>query len=558
MKSKFINILIRTIFSVMVILRFQCSYADGQVDNYLNNLKNATNDSSKISVLIALSKEYTQSDLSKALNYAEKALEQAEKINDSKQISHALLNIGNVYNNQGLYEIALRHYYRYLEIQKEEGNKKEIAYIQINLGAINLSLENYNQARKNFEESLLYFEKLPVSPHDRNLATALLSNYNNLGIVYQKLKKPERAISYYSEGIKVGRNTPAQENLLAKLLNNLGSLYLEERNMPDALSSINEALKIRLQLNDKTGLAQSYRTLSEYYSNVGQVEKSIDYLQKGLAIAQLVGHTPLQAEISEGLFDQYYKLGNADSALKYQILLRDLQNKLNIDESKNEVIKLELTAQFNEREKDREIKQQKREFRFILLGITLALSLVIISLLYLILRSRLNRMKLEKDVIHLASKNLELEKASLVKELEVKNKELTTSVMSLVQKNEFISVIAQRVKNLAEVEPENANRLSELLFAELNRNTNNKIWKEFEIRFQEVHHEFYSRLNQRFPGLTPNEKKLAAFLRLNMSTKDISTITFQSPDSIRIARSRLRKKMELSPEIDLIDFLEKI
>jgi DNA-binding CsgD family transcriptional regulator len=96
------------------------------------------------------------------------------------------------------------------------------------------------------------------------------------------------------------------------------------------------------------------------------------------------------------------------------------------------------------------------------------------------------------------------------------------------------------------------------LIYDLKSNRDDKIWKEFEIRFQEVHQDFYSRLNERFPDLTPNEKKLAAFLRLNMTTKDISAITFQLPDSIKTARSRLRKKLGLPQEANIIAFLESI
>jgi DNA-binding CsgD family transcriptional regulator len=74
----------------------------------------------------------------------------------------------------------------------------------------------------------------------------------------------------------------------------------------------------------------------------------------------------------------------------------------------------------------------------------------------------------------------------------------------------------------------------------------------------DVHQEFYQRLNEMFPDLTPNEKKLAAFLRLNMTTKDISAITYQSTDSIKIARSRLRHKLGLTQDDNLIAFLESL
>jgi DNA-binding CsgD family transcriptional regulator len=74
----------------------------------------------------------------------------------------------------------------------------------------------------------------------------------------------------------------------------------------------------------------------------------------------------------------------------------------------------------------------------------------------------------------------------------------------------------------------------------------------------EVNREFYNNLIMRYPHLTPNERKLACFLRLNMTTKEISSITFQTGDSIKVARTRLRKKMGLSQDDSLIAFLECI
>ncbi len=75
------------------------------------------------------------------------------------------------------------------------------------------------------------------------------------------------------------------------------------------------------------------------------------------------------------------------------------------------------------------------------------------------------------------------------------------------------------------------------------------------MRFQEVHADFYQKLTSKFTDLSPNKLKICAFLRLNMSTKEISTITFQSPKSISMARFRLRKKMEIGSYNNLVSYL---
>ena len=87
----------------------------------------------------------------------------------------------------------------------------------------------------------------------------------------------------------------------------------------------------------------------------------------------------------------------------------------------------------------------------------------------------------------------------------------------------------------------------------------NDVWTEFETYFTKVHPDFYKKLSQQFPDLTPNEKKLCAFLKLNLSTKEISAITYQSVNSIMVSRTRLRKKLNIQgEETNLTNFLMEL
>ena len=94
---------------------------------------------------------------------------------------------------------------------------------------------------------------------------------------------------------------------------------------------------------------------------------------------------------------------------------------------------------------------------------------------------------------------------------------------------------------------------------ELKKASNDQFIEEFETRFKQVHSEFYEKLMQQYPALSPQEQRLCAFLRLNMSTKEIANLTGQRIRSLEIARSRLRKKLGISgSEINLVTFLSKI
>jgi len=535
-----------------------CSQGKNVADSLLLQLKAARNDSARVVVNIELSRFYSNSDLSKAMIYAEEALALSENAKNPEMLSKSLNNIGNVCFNQGFFELALAHYNRYLEIRKQLRDKKGIASALINIGAISLSLSNFEQAKDKFAEALKTFQELERTSVNKKYSVEIITIYNNLGIACQNLKEHKKAENYYQAGIELSQNDLDNSYLQANLYNNLASLLLDLKQPDKAFIPIKKALDIRLQVGDKNGEAQSYRMLAIYYIEKGNTSQAFENLYKGYKLALSIGNISLQSNLVNKLFNEYQKLEMPDSALKYHIILKSLEAEMNNQETQRELTRMEITAQFKEREQLRELEQKKKETRYLIIGAGLAVSIVIFGLLFLLSQNRLKRLRLQKDLVELASKNLELEKATLKSELDVRKKELTTNVMTLLQKNEYITDIAEQLISFKKSIPETNSHLIDRLIDDLKSNRDDKIWKEFEIRFQEVHQDFYSRLHERFPDLTPNERKLAAFLRLNMTTKDISAITFQLPDSIKTARSRLRKKLGLSQEANIIAFLESI
>ncbi len=560
LKSFILHLQALIILTAIILLQNPDSYGQDRtkLDSLTSELKTAGSDSARVYLNVSISKLFATADLTKALGYAEKAVDLAEKSENARMVSDALLNLGNVFFTQGFFELALKQYYRYLEIQKQEDNKKGIATALINMGAISLNMNDFKKALGNFKEALKIFKELRQKSDQTKYKAEIITCYNNLGIACQNLKEHKESAGYYLKGIDLARKELGNSTLLANLLNNLGSLYLDQEKLEEAYLVADEALKIRLLISDKNGQAQSYRSLALYYLGKGNKIKAMEFLYLGFNLAQEVGNISLQSFLVNRLFEEYNKAGRADSALKYQILLRELDDKMNNEETQRELTRIELTLQFNEKEKLRELETKRKEFQYLMIGISLVLSLAILSLLFLLSQNRLKRLRLEKDNMNLASKNLELEKSALKQELELKNKELTTNVMYLLQKNEYITDITERVITIKKDFPDDKGNSIDKLIHDLQSNNDDRIWKEFEKRFQEVHQDFYSRLNARFPDLTPNEKKLAAFLRLNMTTKDISAITFQLPDSIKTARSRLRKKLGLPQEANIIAFLESI
>jgi CheY-like chemotaxis protein/DNA-binding CsgD family transcriptional regulator len=142
--------------------------------------------------------------------------------------------------------------------------------------------------------------------------------------------------------------------------------------------------------------------------------------------------------------------------------------------------------------------------------------------------------------------------------MENKKRELVSSALRLIQVNELNNQLIAELGSLnAYTNKEGSEKIRNIV-RQYSSKTGEGFWKDFEARFEHVYEVFYKRLMDMFPELTPGERKLCALLRLNVSSKDIAIVTSQNPQSVDMARYRLRKKLNLNPEENLVDFLMKI
>jgi hypothetical protein len=235
-----------------------------------------------------------------------------------------------------------------------------------------------------------------------------------------------------------------------------------------------------------------------------------------------------------------------DSAFRYLQIHYMYKDSLDGEINSARLSKLELQYQYENSWRQEKLKQQKKDF-YLFIIIILIISVLIITFLFL-----------SRQIVK--TKNINLEKKMLADDLEFKNKELAINVMNLLKKNEFIVDHTRRLIEIQQQTKEENTKANILqIIKSLQRDSGEKVWDEFELRFKQVHSGFYDRLLKNFPDLTSNELKLCALLRLNLTTKEICELTGQRPASLEVARSRMRKKLAISnPQTNLITFLTQI
>jgi tetratricopeptide (TPR) repeat protein len=319
-----------------------------------------------------------------------------------------------------------------------------------------------------------------------------------------------------------------------------------------ALQYYLEALAIRKKNNDQSGIILSYDGLGEFYFELKNYPLAEQYLKDAINLGKQTGDLLTVRRASTNLYKLYQQQGNYQLAFEYLMLNKRVSDSLFNAEKSNKITQLEMQFEFDRKQREKEASQREKELTYLLAGVGLVLSLIIVSLLFYLQRNKVKNSVLEQA-------HLKREKESLEKDIELKNKELTTNILHLIQKNELIDHISEKLLKMKSGMDQDVQPAMQKLVSDLQSNLRPEILKEFEFRFQQIHEDFYDVLNERFPNLSPSEKKLCAFLKLNMTTKEISAITHQNIKSIEIARTRLRKKLNLTGlDYNLVTFLSQL
>ncbi len=530
-----------------------------RIDSMLRIVSANVADSVKVNTYIALSKDVAFSNNKESMRYADQASEIARLSGNRKLIASASYQAGLACFSLGLLEQAATHFYNYLDFATSEGNRNEISRALINISAVQMQMNQYDRAEETLLNGLNHYLRMPDDLNDSLTKAILASVYNNLGIIAKEKNDLKKAESYYQKGISAIHMLQPHHQLHANLMNNLGMVYILQEDFDNAFPVLNKALLLREENNDIGGIAASHRNLGLYFEKTNQSGEAKKHFYQAISYAKQTGSPTLLEGIYSNVFMLFKESGKSDSALKYLILKDEQGDLLNHEETAKVLTQLELNMQFKEHEKLQKIEQERKEQQFLFTSLLLVSIAIIIGLLFFLSQARLRRARLEKDNSELLNKNLRLTKERLEIELETKNKELATNVMYQLRKNEVVDGIVQKLLSQVHQFKSENKELIQSIIHDLEKTVDENVWDEFEMRFQHVHNDFYQKLNEIRPDLSPNERRLCAFLKLNMTTKEIAAITGQSQRSIEVARTRLRKKLDLTnSEQGLIEFLSQI
>mgnify|MGYP002639409135 CR=1 FL=1 len=480
--------------------------------------------------------------LDKAIYEYDQASLLYKELNELEPLCDILIIIGNIYYVQANYPEAMLKYNEALTYTKQINYTDKLPHCYNNLGVVHHSQKDFTQALEYFTTALELFDKL-----DDSLHVALLMG--NIGSIYVNLNNIDIAKKYYINSMNVYDKLVDKEGKVIAMLQ-LSEIYILKNEPDSALilieksDSIYKTVTTGFRGPKATSNTEIQLNIAKSYMLKKDWSKAVTHADSCFSIATMANLEGSKIESAKLLSDVYDSIGNIDSAYKYFKKFKSYSDSLLSEDNIRNIAQMEFKYKYEQELIESELQKKRRTLILIIIVVGLMFALVVFVLL----------LKLEKN----KKTKINIERLRLKDELEFKNKELTTHMLYLLKKNEFILNIGEKLKKIIpSIKIQNKKSIADVI-NELNSGSSNDTWKEFELRFQEVHTSFFDNLNKDYPDLSPNELRLCAFLRLNMSTKDISSITYQSVNSIEMARFRLRKKLGIDSNEHLVSFLSRL
>jgi len=485
-------------------------------------------------------------------------LERLSQGSETDSIAQGHLELGEFYRKTGVYSEAMDHYNKAMGYIEASANDTLYSILNNSMGKVHLSLNKFELAKQFFHEglrssnSLGYLQGQAVSKgligscfekqgdypraldyqkeslvlftrlkNDSGISTA----NENIGSIYEDLGQYDRAYEYFSKSYGYLKEKGTREE--ANVLNNLGDIHRKQGAYGMAIEYTQKAFLVADYLHDNHQLESASKDLSKTFALMGNYEEAHKYLTEAekYGIAWIEAHNTNQLNVLQSMYETNKKEAEIQ-------LLRE-QNKVNQAHQNLLWVALFaiaaiLTLWYTYKGRKRKAQLKLQEYR-----------------------QRTLKAELEKK---------EYEEKNLQREIKLKTAALSRYSLHLSQKNKILLDLSHTLRNLAARKNMDPSIKIKDLAKEIDFNLQQEHeWDEFMNFFKEIHPDFIKKLSSLSESnLSPAEMRLGMLLRLNLTSKEIASILRVTPDSVRVARYRLRKKLPIDQKEELVNFMVEL
>lgn len=451
----------------------------------------------------------------------------------------SLTDRGNEEWRMGNYQNALAYLTKAYKKVKKTGNEEQMATLLNSLGLVHWRLENNIAAMECYNEAALLAEK---TGHTRLLGLT----HTNRALILKENRDFKTAFEHNNKAIAIFKEMDAPHEL-AIAYNNQGQIYRYGDRFDEALNFYKLSLEECIRINYTEGMATAWQNLCTVYTKKGDGQKAFAAARKCLALSLKVNSKVRVSEAYLELSNIHDRFNNPDSALYY------FKKHYEWDKALMEANQSDLLSRHqaglgievkNLRIQNLQNEKEIAANRLWLIGFGVFIVLLIAAF---ILYRYLSGIRFNK-------RRLELELYNSQRLIEVKEQELKTYIIDLSKKNAIINSLQNDTGNEAaegQHEPEVAELLEQKILTD-------EDWEKFKARFNAIYPQFFLRIRESNIALTEAEVRILVLMRLELTGKDMAGILGISPQSVRVCKMRLKKKLLAQDYETVEDYLGNI
>ncbi|HEY9046927.1 MAG TPA: tetratricopeptide repeat protein [Ohtaekwangia sp.] len=520
-------------------------------------------DTAYVNRLNLLAAQHFNAAPEKTRQYAIRALRMADSLYYEKGKADALLNIGRIHALKGDYPSELEVQLQALKLYEALRDSVSIARAYDMIGVTHHRLNDLPGARLYYSKALTLFRK-------QNNHIGLATLLRRIGNFEMDVDSIAQGLDYYLQALAFERKLNHEEGI-ANVLNNIAVAYIDQHKPEQAEPYIREAITILKKINNLNRLPAAYYNLNQIYLARNQVDEALQLAHEELRLAEQLQLRPAIMEATRVLSDIYTRRKDYEKALGYYRWHAAVTDS--IENQANGVKFARLQSLYTLEQKEQELTVIKAEkalsdYRQRLLLCGSLLLLLMTAYIVYVLRKRMVREKAiaqkdhallqaQQQLMQAELENKVLSEKQLQQDLEFRNRELLSHTLHFAHKNTLMEQVREdmlELQNIAENKSfkSRISRLAKVIDDSLEVE---KDWHAFRMYFEKVHSAFFQNLKEQFPELSQTDLKLCALISLNLSMKETALLLGISPESVKMARHRLRKKLSLDTEENLTDFL---
>jgi len=472
-----------------------------------------------------------------------------------KEQVKAHLALGEFYRTTGVFSEAMEQFNTALELLGASRNDTLYVVLNNSMGKVQLSLNKFGLAEQYFKESVSISNTLDYAK-GQGISKGLL------GACYEKQGKYSQALQFQKESLSLFQGL-LDDDGVSMVNENIGSIYEDL----GAYDKAHDYFQKSYDHLEGTGTVQEVNVLNnlgDVYRKSGKYKNALVFTQKALEVALKIGDNHQLESANKDLSKTYALLGNYEEAYWHLMEAERFKQAWLDDQNTNQLNVLQAIYDTNKKENEIQLlKEQNKVSRANqnLLWVALFAIAAILTILYIYMgRKRKSMLKIQEYKQRMLKAELdkkEIEEKNLQQQVQLKTATLSRYSLHLAQKNKILLDLSKTLKHIVTRRNTDYSFKLKELVGEIDFNLQQEDeWDEFMNFFKEIHPEFIKKLSSLSEGsLSPAELRLGMLLRLNLTSKEIASILRVTPDSVRVARYRLRKKLPIDQKEELVHFM---